>query len=70
MQSQFWADTSEWMTAAEAREQARKQRERELEPGVQKSTRGQPVKTSRVIWRLYMWYSAVVLGVCDLGRLL
>jgi hypothetical protein len=50
--------------------QTNKQGENELELGVQKSTRGQPVKTSRVIWRLYMCCSAVVLGVCDLGRLL
>jgi hypothetical protein len=34
--------------------------------GAQKSTGGQ--KTLRVIWRLHVCYSAVVLGVCDLGR--
>jgi hypothetical protein len=48
------------IVAAEARDQS------ELGLGVQKGTGGQPVR----IWRLYVWYSAVVLGVYDLGRLL
>jgi hypothetical protein len=53
-----------WIIAAEGREQS------ELELGVQKSTGGQPVKTLHVILRPYVCYSAVVLGLCDLGRLL
>jgi hypothetical protein len=46
-----------------------KQGQNELKLGVQKSTRGQHVKNSRVISRMYVCYSAVVLE-CELGRLL
>jgi hypothetical protein len=39
----------------------------ELELGVQKITRGQPVKTSRVLWRFYL---CVTFAMCDSVRLL
>jgi hypothetical protein len=40
----------------------------ELKLGVQKSTRGQPVKIQHMIWRLYVCYSTVILGVYDFRR--
>jgi hypothetical protein len=39
----------------------------ELEPGVRNSTRCQPVKTSRVIRRFYLY---VIFGICNSVRLL
>jgi hypothetical protein len=42
-----------------------KMRRLELKPGVQESIGGRHVKIWRVIWRFYVCYSAVVLGVCD-----
>jgi hypothetical protein len=45
------------------------EQEGELKLEVQKNTGGRPVKILRVIRRLYVYCSAVILDVCDLVRL-